>query len=122
MTSKANTLYRGQWSAHRSFTGSPVAAEANNLGLKATIFGGDYESLWVSVDLTAGTTPKVTIDVMAYDSGTATWRSIGTITDLVSGKAVEVNNAFMSVVLKLTAVTGSPTGVVIRVAGGKRSY
>lgn len=120
MTDRTNRLYPGQFSNHRTIKGTPVAADAevsstfpNRRGMLNT---DGYQEIMVRLELDGGTTPTATLQVLGYDESADSFSVLGTMT-AVSSCAVDVIPTYgLRVFLRLSAVTGSPTEVRIRVA------
>lgn len=119
-----NSLYPGQWTTHRALArGAGVLADgaASTLvpGAEALLNCLGYETILVRAELTGGVVPTVDLEPLFVD-GTAfvTRPTTGALGNRV---AVEVDVRDQKVLLRLNAVVGAPTGVVLRVAGGRPS-
>jgi hypothetical protein len=111
------------WQLHRSETGIPVAVDAN---LAAIIADWDhalqcsgFDSVLVGVTATAAGACTVGVKMVFYDGTTDAWSSSETV--LANNEFVELNCFVSEAYVMISAVTGAPTQVDLKVMGAARS-
>ena len=109
-------LKRGEFSTFRVITGAPAAKDADVSSTfpkrTAVSFADDWNSIVVGAVFTGGTTPTVDVEVLGYDEERDVFLDLGTVT--LSGAKGRVVDVFgLRFFLRISGVTGNPTGIEI---------
>ena len=128
MTELHNALIPAKWSQHRYESGSPSADAVpsnvfpNRRGLLAC---DGYTTINATVLFTGGTNPTADLDVLAYDedrddpaSGNA-FSVIDSHTGVEDNETVRCTAHRNRIYIRLSAITGTPTAVEVRVGPGE---
>lgn len=124
MTMAANTLTKGLWSAHKTLTGTPVAAETatHSAWNRRNVLAADgFESIMFAPWYTGGAGPTCSVEVYYYDPDLDDFGLRTTLAGITGGTVNEVTVNDQRVYLRVSAVAGNPTALALRVTGGKRT-
>ena len=117
-----SSMVRGEWVTHRTLVPIPpavvVAAETGPPGAvrgHAATLG--YESVVFGVRFTGGTAPTAVLSVFSKDGDE--WFDLGDTSALSDGETEEFETFNQKVYALVTAVTGNPTGIEIKVMPGR---
>lgn len=124
MAEVANTLRPGVWSLHRKVTGAPVGADpavsASFPDRRALLNAMGYQTVMVRAKLTGGAAPTVSLRPILYDIDDDSFAKHIAASPIADGEAIEMLAANGRVFVLITATTGAPTAVELRVSPGAR--
>jgi hypothetical protein len=111
------------WQLHRSETGAPFTGDAN---LAAVVADWDhalqcagFDSILAGVTATAAGACTVTLAIVFYDGTTDAWQTTEVL--LNNNEVVELNCFVAEAYVMITATTGNPTQVDVKIMGAARS-